>query len=329
MLRALALRYLLSERHVVGFIERLERSPELRDASGFGDALPSNSAFSRFFRLLSERADLPEQPIAGVVDELKKRLPDMGREVAVDSTDIESCANPRRTRVRDPDAERGVRTRKIKTKGERKTEPFFGCKMRSPADEALGVPPIREILPANKVDVNTLPALMETAGAAHDWFQPKYLMANKGCDSQANHRFVYGRVTAPIIHIRRPKSMDARSSLETNGARATAPSLTSGRIRMTTCGSSALSQDGARSGSGCTESGRQSTHVQQHEALARPEPASVPFDEEGGRARGAVHADISRHDAGMGGGGGGREDTPHGDSVRVSRALRLVREEAH
>ena len=197
MLRALTLRYLLSERHVVGFIERLERSPELRDARGFGDALPSNSAFSRFFRLLSERADLPEQPIAGVVDELNERLPDMGREVAVDSTDIESCANPRRTRVRDPDAERGVLTRKIKTKGERKTEPFFGCKMRSPADEALGVPPIHEILPANKVDVNTLPALMETAGAAHDWFQPKYLMANKGCDSQANHMFVYERGTVP------------------------------------------------------------------------------------------------------------------------------------
>lgn len=106
MLRALALRYLISERHVSGFIERLERSPELRDARGFGDALPSNSAFSRFFRLLSERADLLEQAIAGVVDELKERLPDMAREVAVDSTDIESCANPRRARVRDPDAAR-------------------------------------------------------------------------------------------------------------------------------------------------------------------------------------------------------------------------------
>ena len=104
-----------------------------------------------------------EQAIAGVVDELKKRLPDMGREVAVDSTDVESCANPRRTRVRDPDAEWGVRIRKNKTKGERKTEPFFGCKMRSPADEALGVPLVHEILPANKVEAGEVEKIRRMA----------------------------------------------------------------------------------------------------------------------------------------------------------------------
>ena len=103
-------------------------------------SLPSNSAFSRFFGLVSDRLIAPEQAIAEIVDELKKRLPRMGRKSAVDSTDIESCANPRRTRVIDHDAAWGVRTRKNKTKGERKTEWFFGCKMRSLIDALYGVP---------------------------------------------------------------------------------------------------------------------------------------------------------------------------------------------
>ena len=160
--------------------------------------------------MLSERGDSLKQAMDSVVDKLKERLPDMGREVAVDSTDIASYANPRRTRVRDPDAAWGVRTRKNKTKWERKTEPFFGYKHHSLIDAVYGVPLVHEIIPANKVDMNTLPTLMEMAASARDWFQPKYLMADKGCDSQANHRFVYERGTTPIIHIRRPKSEDGR-----------------------------------------------------------------------------------------------------------------------
>ena len=104
----------------------------------------------------------------------------------------------------------GVRTRKNKTKGERKTEWFFGYKMHSLADAVYGVPLVHLILPANKVDMNTLSTLMEMAASARDWFQPEYLMADKGYDSQANHKFVYERGTTPIIHIRRPKSEDGR-----------------------------------------------------------------------------------------------------------------------
>ena len=73
------------------------------------------------------------------------------------------------------------------SKGERKTEWFFGYKMHSLADAVYGVPLVHVILPANKVDMNTLPTLMEMAASARDWFQPEYLMADKGYNSQANH----------------------------------------------------------------------------------------------------------------------------------------------
>lgn len=206
MLRALALRYLLPERYVAHLIARLRSSPQLRAICGFRGSLPSNSTFSRFFGLVSDRLIALEQAIAEIVDALKKRLPRMGRKVAVDSTDSESYANPRRTRVGDPDAAWGVRTRKNKTKGERKTEWFFGYKMHSLIDAVYGVPLVHVIRPANEGDTMKLRTLVNTASSAHSWFQPEYLMADKGYDSQTNHRFLHERGTAPIIHIRRPKS---------------------------------------------------------------------------------------------------------------------------
>ena len=212
MLRALALRYLLPERYVAHLIARLRSSPQLRAICGFRGSLPSHSTFSRFFGLVSGRLIALEQAIAEIVDALKKRLPRMGRKVAVDSTDIESYANPRRTRVRDTDAAWGVRTRKNKTKGDRKTDWFFGYKTHSLIDAVYGVPLVHVIRPANEGDTMKLRTLVNMASSAHNWFQPEYLMADKGCDSQTNHRFLYERGTSPIIHIRRPKSEDGRHS---------------------------------------------------------------------------------------------------------------------
>ena len=111
-----------------------------------------------------------------------------------------------------PDAARGVRTRKNKTKGERKTERFFGYKMRSLIDAARGVPPVHAVRPANEGDTVKPRSLTATARSAHSRLQPERLMADKRCDSQANHRFLRERGTAPIIHIRRPKSEDGRRS---------------------------------------------------------------------------------------------------------------------
>ena len=62
-------------------------------------------------------------------------------------------------------------------------------------------------------------------------------------------------------------------------------------------------------------------HVQRHEALAHPEPASVSYDE-GGMYPRATLSTLTYLAAMLveGQGGGGREDTLHGDLVRVSRA---------
>lgn len=83
--------------------------------------------------MVSKRLAALERAIAEIVDELKKQLPRMGRKAAVDSTDIESCANPRRTLV----------------------------------DAVYGVPLAHAVRPANEGDTVKLRSLMETANSAH------------------------------------------------------------------------------------------------------------------------------------------------------------------
>ena len=76
--------------------------------------------------------------MADVTDRLKEWLPDLGDEVAVDSTAVRAHSNPNRKHVSDSDAEWGVKnSAKAKEGG---TEYFFGFKVHMVADATYGVP---------------------------------------------------------------------------------------------------------------------------------------------------------------------------------------------
>ena len=89
MFRASCMRFLLTERFVVGFIERLKGSPRLREICGFGDSVPSDATFSRFLARVLESGFDVEQAIAQVAERIRGHRPFTGRIVAVDSTDVE------------------------------------------------------------------------------------------------------------------------------------------------------------------------------------------------------------------------------------------------
>ena len=201
------MKYLLNERFTVGFIERLRSSPRLQQICGLS-GIPSESTFSRFFAMLSDSANM-DSLIAEMVSKLKARLPDLGNDVAIDSTDIEAYANPNHQPVTDPDAEWGRRTTKAKSsKGAKKTEPFFGYKLHSICDAVHGAPLAHVLLPANRNDSPLLPGLVRKAQAMYPWLKPKHLLADRGYDSQANHVFLVQRGIIPIIHIRKPTADD-------------------------------------------------------------------------------------------------------------------------
>ena len=201
------MKYLLGERFTVGFLERLKSSPRLQQICGL-NCIPSESTFSRFFSLLSDSMD-SDTAIAEMVDKLKTRLPDLGNDIAIDSTDIKAYANPNSLPVTDPDAMWGRRTTKAKSsKGAKDTEPFFGYKMHALNDAVHGAPLAHVLLPANKNDSPLLPVLVRKAQAMYPWLRPRHLLADRGYDSQANHAFLVQRGIIPIIHIRKPTADD-------------------------------------------------------------------------------------------------------------------------
>ena len=207
MLRAFWLRYLIAERYAVRFIERLRSSPSLRELCGFGDALPSESTFSRFFGALADQPVQVERLVSGMVNKLKERLPDLGEAVAVDSTDIEGYSNPKREPASDADAAWGHRTAKNGSK-DKKTEPFFGYKLHTLSDVIHGAPLAFMLLPANKNDSPQLPKLLKKAQGLYPWFRPAHCAADRGYDSQANHRALIKAGSKPIIHIRKSRAED-------------------------------------------------------------------------------------------------------------------------
>lgn len=232
MLRMFWLKYLLGEPTMVDFLRLLRASDVFRDLCGLGNRVPSGPTCSRFYGELRTHAVDIDQLTASLVNQLRRHFTDLGRVVAVDGTDIESWANPRRKTKSDPNAAWGVRTTKNKTNGEpkeksrwkkrnspvekkkqkkdeeHKTEWFFGYKLHCLMDVTYGIPLVYVVLPANESEMTRLPVLVSKALRTYRWFRPEYLLADKGYDSQNNHRYLLSEKIAPIIDIRQSSASD-------------------------------------------------------------------------------------------------------------------------
>ena len=174
-----------------------------------------------------------DQITARLMNQLWPHLPDLGKVIAVDGTDIESWTNPRKKIKSDPDAIWGVRTQKNKgnrepesrwkkrnlpvqkkdkkrNDEEQKTEWFYGYKLHGLVDVTYGIPLVYIVLPANESEMTRLPELINKAQRTYRWFRPKYLLADKGYDSQANHQYLLDEGIIPIIDIRQSSARDKK-----------------------------------------------------------------------------------------------------------------------
>ena len=208
MLRAWLCKYLLGIRYNVDLIETLRRSSGLRRVCGFDDdEAPSETAMSRFTGRLTEYQVLVDDCFNQVTEAMREFLPDLGEDVAIDSTSIETYSNPNRKVVSDPDAQWGMkhkaRAKKDDKKDEtEKTESFFGYKLHTISDANHEVPLGMILTPGNRNDSPILPTLVNKVRKTFEWFKPKHLMADRGYDSVNNHRHLIEQGTTPVIHIR-------------------------------------------------------------------------------------------------------------------------------
>ena len=220
MFRAYCAKFILNIRYNNQLLERLRGSRRLREVCGFGDHVPSESALSRFVSRLTDHQDLIEQALVDVTNELrdlmptvKRRegrqpqpLPPLGAVLAIDSTAVHTYANPNRPVVSDPDARWGVKHSSRAKEGG--TDYFFGYKMHLVSDATHGVPLAFTITPANANDSIELPTVVSKTLGTYPWIEPGCLLADRGYDSDPNHRYLLKLGIIPIIHIRKPTAAD-------------------------------------------------------------------------------------------------------------------------
>ena len=206
--------FLLNLPSTNALIRELEDNLQTREACGFNGELPRRRTFNRFIRRLAEHDDLVEACFAGLTAKLKELLPDLGNEVAVDSTAIRTHSQPNRKQRSDPDAAWGVRhTPQAKSKDG--TVFFYGYKDHVICDANYGIPLAFITTPGNRNDSPELPPVIERAKAQHSWFAPAAVMADRGYDSMSNHDYVVKQGALPIIHIKKQPGGTLREGIYT------------------------------------------------------------------------------------------------------------------
>jgi hypothetical protein len=195
--------------HVESLRRELRRNGELRQVCGFDPfrgekAVPSKDAFSRFLELLIEHRSFSEELFHCLVDELKKKLPDLGVKTAVDSKAIPSFGKPVRDeekrevedRRRDTDADWGTKTykgtRKDGTVWE-KVVKWFGYKLHLLVDSKYELPLAFELAVASSSDMTHLTPLVEELEQRHEKLHDDMdeTAADKGYDSAENNTALY------------------------------------------------------------------------------------------------------------------------------------------
>ena len=199
--RAYVASFILNLPHTNALIRRLEDEPGFRYLCGFFGPLPHRTTFNRFIQRLSHHVDLVEACFADLTHQLKTLIPDLGAEVAIDSTTVRSHCSPNRKRVSDPQASWTAKNSARAKKGGK--EWHHGYKVHMVADANYGVPLAHIVTTAKRNDSPELPAVIARTEALYPWFQPSAVIADRGYDSMANHEWLHGKGIVPVIHIRR------------------------------------------------------------------------------------------------------------------------------
>jgi len=197
MWRTIVVSFYMGIVHDTDLIRALHANPLLAEACGvdWPDGVPSKFAYCRFRRKLVAFSDLVGDVLARCVETLKDTLPDFGRTIAVDATDVKAWANGMHHET-DPDAGTGA---KSKSAG---IWYWYGYKIHLAADAESELPIWFEVTAANVHDGKRLPTVLTEAQSRFDWFEPKYVLADKGYDSRESFRFVGEDMRAiPVIDV--------------------------------------------------------------------------------------------------------------------------------
>ena len=184
----------------------------IRSDTGLAERLgfqrpPSHYSFSDFTRRIGEEAF--NEIFYAFVERLRILMPDLGRIVAVDSTQVDAYSKLPREGFKgtDPDAAFGF-TRKVS----RKRFWTYGYKLHVACDAEHDIPLSFKVVPANKSDMNMLYDQLKLL-AAHG-SKPQVLTADAGHDSKLNifRCIKYGIQPVIALNPRRSRKKQGRAA---------------------------------------------------------------------------------------------------------------------
>ena len=176
----------------------LDNNPALRRACGIirPGQLPSADTIRRVRRQIADRASLLRELIGEVIWAIKEYLPELGEEVAVDSTVIPAHSNRNNKPVSDPDAS-SRRGNKAGAKNGFQSVYGFGLTVGADANHDL---PLALRVMEGKNDCPELIPLMEDFKSLG--LETRVVIADRGYDSKDNSEWLHRRGIAPVIHLR-------------------------------------------------------------------------------------------------------------------------------
>ena len=198
MFRSYVLGFVMGDQYVNDLIRLLHENSEAKELCGFAE-LPVRTTFNRFVSYMDRHSVVLEFAMYQLIRTIKAIVPDLGDEIAVDSTNVNSYANF--NKKKDVFASWGAKT-STKTKKGIKTEWFYGYKAHLLADVKHGVPLKVIISSGNEHDTWYLRILCGRMFSLYDWFGPKYLMADRAYDSKANFDYLWSKGVSPVIKVR-------------------------------------------------------------------------------------------------------------------------------
>ena len=198
--------YLRNLKSLSHLIRELEDNRDFRRFCGFGNTLPRKMTFYRFQHRLDDHWGYVRQMFVQLTDEAHSYLPDLGDQVAIDSTFVRAYGNPNRKSRIDPDAKWGYKNDARAFKGEKQRA--YGYKMHTLSDANHELPLATITIPANRHDSTQLQPLVELSEDLYSWFKPSILIGDKAYDGTKSSAYLMDKGIVPVTDIRKTTAHD-------------------------------------------------------------------------------------------------------------------------
>ncbi|MGA9047650.1 MAG: transposase [Dehalococcoidia bacterium] len=182
-------------------IRTLQNNPMIAVACGIvsEDGIPSKFAYSRFIHKLStpDFVVMVKNVMRELTRQLYTSIPDFGKSVAIDSTDLKAWSNGNKKPASDKDATWAV---KSDTAGKKKY--YFGYKLHLLADTQSELPIAANITTASFADVRAASRVLSHARFTYRAFRPEFIICDAGYSSQKLTSLIKRQYRAnPIIKV--------------------------------------------------------------------------------------------------------------------------------